>query len=165
MSNSPLVLRCYNHSMDERVISSLPELEDYAKNVLEEVSALPRSGAVVLALQGDLGAGKTAFVKALAKQLGVVEHVTSPTFVIMKSYEGRGARGESFKTLVHIDAYRLESAHELEVLGWNELIADPDALIAIEWPEKVPGAMPAGAVWLEFKHVSASGRRVKRVSS
>lgn len=165
--------RWYNHSMEERTISSIPELETYAKGVLESLSGLPHEGAVVLALAGDLGAGKTAFVKVLAKELGITEHITSPTFVIMKTYEinpvarnqkpestDPGATGFGFRVLTHIDAYRLESAHELEVLGWKELLADPDALIAIEWPEKVPGAIPQNAHHFVFEHVDETTRKI-----
>jgi tRNA threonylcarbamoyladenosine biosynthesis protein TsaE len=115
---------------------------------------------VVLALTGDLGAGKTAFVKAVAKELGITEHITSPTFVIMKMYETPVTNESGFKRLVHIDAYRLESAHELEVLGWNELLADPDALIAIEWPEKVPGTIPNNAHHFTFEHIDETTRKI-----
>lgn len=146
--------------MDERIISSIEELETYAKSVLSDLSFLPHEGAVVLALMGDLGAGKTAFVKAVAKELGITEHITSPTFVIMKTYDLPPTTNHGFKTLTHIDAYRLESAHELEVLGWKELLADPDALIAIEWPEKVPGAMPSNAQHFVFEHVDETTRKI-----
>lgn len=160
--------RWYNHSMEERTISSIPELETYAKGVLESLSGLPHEGAVVLALAGDLGAGKTAFVKAVAKELGITEHITSPTFVIMKTYdllvEGNKATRQQFgfKSLTHIDAYRLESAHELEVLGWKELLADPDALIAVEWPEKVPGTIPQNAHHFVFEHVDETTRKITK---
>lgn len=152
--------------MNDHLIQSIQELETYAGDVLAEIASLPREDAVVLALTGELGAGKTAFVKALAKHLGVDEHVTSPTFVIMKTYdlsvEGRkDTRTQfGFKTLTHIDAYRLENVRELEVLGWKELLADSDALIAIEWPEKVPGAMPDSARRFVFEHVDENTRKI-----
>lgn len=148
--------------MDERIISSIEELETYAKSVLSDLSSLPHEGAVVLALTGDLGAGKTAFVKAVAKELGITEHITSPTFVIMKTYNLQPTAHSGFKSLTHIDAYRLESAHELEVLGWNELLADPDALIAIEWPEKVPGTIPNNAHHFSFEHVDETTRKITK---
>ena len=113
---------------------SLVDTEHFAKTVLESISAAPHSGAAVLALSGELGSGKTAFVKALAKELGVEETVTSPTFVIEKIYKLSHSR---FKNLVHVDAYRLESAHELEVLGFKELLQNAENLVAIEWPERV----------------------------
>lgn len=88
--------------------------------------------APVIALSGHLGAGKTAFVKEIARELGITEEITSPTFVIMKIYETKHPR---WHRLVHIDAYRLERGEELEVLGWERLVADPYNLIMFEWPE------------------------------
>ena len=90
--------------------------------------------AVVVGLSGHLGAGKTAFVKAIAKEMGVEETVTSPTFVLMKIYETKNAK---WPRLVHIDAYRLEQPEELAALQWETLVADPHNLIMIEWPENV----------------------------
>ncbi len=100
---------------------------------------------MVVALSGDLGAGKTTFVQHIAKALGVEETVASPTFVIEKIY---ALAGQTFDRLVHIDAYRLDGAHELEKLGWQELLADPGNLILIEWPERVEAIIPADAIRL-----------------
>ena len=104
-------------------------------------SLSPRAGeATVVALSGDVGAGKTTFVQAAAEALGVREIVASPKFVIMQKYE---LPQGPFVRLIHIDAYRLKETRELEVLGWRELIADPGNLVFIEWPEQVPGALPS----------------------
>jgi tRNA threonylcarbamoyladenosine biosynthesis protein TsaE len=116
----------------------------------------PKDVAVVVALSGELGAGKTTFAQALAKALGVEESVTSPTFVIEKIY---ALSGKKFSRLVHIDAYRLNGAHELQVLGWDALLRDPQNLIVIEWPEKVEGAIPADALMLSFAG-SGEGRDI-----
>ena len=107
------------------------------------------NAALVVALEGDLGAGKTTFVQGVARALGIKESVTSPTFVIQKTYP---LQGSDFKQLVHIDAYRLKGAHELEVLEWKDAVADPSNLIFIEWPERVAGALPTNtrALHLEF---------------
>ena len=111
---------------------------------------VPRDGeATIVALSGDLGAGKTAFVKGVAKALGVKEHVTSPTFVIMKLYD---LEGQTFKKLVHIDAYRLKGEHHLKVLGWHELVSKPENLIFIEWPEQAGGAVPQSALRIHFRY-------------
>lgn len=101
--------------------------------------------ALVVGLSGHLGAGKTAFVKLVAKELGIAEIVTSPTFVLMKIYVikpglNSGADGRPkipWKQLIHIDAYRLERAQELEALNFEQLVADKNNLIMIEWPENV----------------------------
>ncbi len=110
---------------------------EVAKNFLEKIS--PKNVAVVVGLYGNLGAGKTAFTKAIAKNFGVEDNITSPTFVIEKIYE---LTNQKFKHLIHIDAYRLEKEQELISLGWNEIINDPENIIFIEWPERVIGIMP-----------------------
>jgi len=132
-------------------------MEEEAKRF---VSALrPRAGsATVVALSGDLGAGKTTFVKGVAKALGVSEHVTSPTFVIMKIYDISSPPAGGFDRLVHIDAYRLKGEHHLKVLGWEELLRDPKNLMFIEWPEKVGSAIPADAICLALRY-SGEGKR------
>lgn len=92
------------------------------------------TGATIIALSGDLGAGKTTFAQGIARALGVEEAVASPTFVIEKIYE---LTGQKWHRLIHIDAYRLEGEHELEVLGWSEVAQDRNNIIVIEWPEMV----------------------------
>jgi len=101
-----------------------------------------RSAATLVALSGELGAGKTTFAQAAAKSLGVEETVNSPTFVIEKIY---ALSDQRWGRLIHIDAYRLKGADELRALGWDEIVADPANLILIEWPEHVEDAIPEGA--------------------
>ena len=110
---------------------------EVAKNFLEKIS--PKDVAVVVGLYGNLGAGKTAFTKAVAKNLGVEDTITSPTFVIEKIYE---LTGQKFKHLIHIDPYRLEREQELVSLGWHDITANPENLIFIEWPDRVEDIMP-----------------------
>ena len=90
--------------------------------------------ATVVGLSGNLGAGKTTFVQAVAKHLGVKGRITSPTFVIMKSYK---LKAKNYKLLFHLDAYRLKNEKELLHLGWEEIINNKDHLVFIEWPENV----------------------------
>ena len=96
-----------------------------------------------------MGAGKTYFAQALGKVMGVEKNMPSPTFVIMKSYE---VDWGGFKKLIHIDAYRLEKEQELLNLGWEKLVNDPENIILIEWPERVPGLIPENARRILFKH-------------
>lgn len=95
--------------------------------------------ATVLALSGELGAGKTTFVQALARELGVRDVVQSPTYVLMKSYPIAFGR---FTKLVHIDAFRLESPEQFAALQPEQFLGDPAALVCIEWPERLLGALP-----------------------
>lgn len=99
-----------------------------------------------LALHGDMGVGKTTFVQGLAEGLGVHEHVTSPTFSIYTVYRGQG------RMLVHVDAYRLESENQIEGLLLEEFLVSPWVL-AIEWPEKIAGWIPANALHLALSIV------------
>jgi tRNA threonylcarbamoyladenosine biosynthesis protein TsaE len=127
--------------METREIRTLEQLGEVAESVLSKPASSEE--ARVLALSGDLGAGKTAFVKQLGTQLGIQEEITSPTFVVMKSYAI--PEHPRFRTLTHIDAYRIESPEEMRVLGWDELRADPSRLIAVEWPERIKEIMPKEA--------------------
>ncbi|MEK7228109.1 MAG: tRNA (adenosine(37)-N6)-threonylcarbamoyltransferase complex ATPase subunit type 1 TsaE [Patescibacteria group bacterium] len=113
------------------------ELSSVAKEVLSllEVS---EDRATVVAFYGELGAGKTTLVQAIATELGVQEMVTSPTFVIAKWYR---TTTSNFYTLVHIDAYRIEKEEELSTLGFDKLLREPKALVIIEWPEKLPNTL------------------------
>lgn len=128
----------------ERRTAFLPELEAEAARFISSLTPDPR-GATFVTLSGELGAGKTAFVKAVAEALGVEDVVTSPTFVLEKIYL-LGSSTSKFKRLVHIDAYRLERGSDLIPLGFDELMKDAGNLILLEWPEKVKDALPAPAV-------------------
>ena len=141
----------YTFSMKSLTSHSLAETEHIAENWLGLISNkyADHDEALIVGLSGHLGAGKTAFTKAIAKLLGVTEEVTSPTFVIMKmydlKYEAKNSTSQTgakivetpWKRLVHIDAYRLERREELGALDWEKLVADRNNLILIEWPENV----------------------------
>ncbi len=112
--------------------------------------------AVVVALKGDLGAGKTTFSKEFAKLIGVKEEIVSPTFVLMKIYD---MESKGFKKYIHIDAYRFANEKELSSLGWDDLISDESHLIFIEWPEMVSGLIPDNAIRLSFEHGERENER------
>ena len=121
--------------MKEYISYSLEETAQIAHEWIKDISAEPKSdGALIVGLSGHLGAGKTAFVKLVAKELGVREEITSPTFVIMKMYP---IEHPNWKRLVHIDAYRLEKSEELKAINFEKFAADPGNLIMVEWPENV----------------------------
>jgi len=101
-------------------ISTLEELHTVAEDIYKTLEK-DKEHATLLTLKGDLGAGKTAFTKELAKILGVETHVTSPTFVLAKEYN---LKDQAFSKLIHIDAYRLEGEETLETVGFDELLKD-----------------------------------------
>lgn len=94
-----------------------------------------------LALHGDLGVGKTTFVQGLARGFKITQPITSPTFNLYSVHRG------PTRLLVHLDAYRIESAREIEHLLLEDFLISPWCL-AIEWPEKISGWLPAGALHL-----------------
>jgi tRNA threonylcarbamoyladenosine biosynthesis protein TsaE len=106
----------------------------------------PGAVATVLALHGDLGAGKTTFVQQYAARLGVTEPVTSPTFVIQKVYP----LTKPWDQFVHIDAYRIESAAEMNQLGFAELLNTSRTLVCIEWAERIDSLLPDNTKHLTF---------------
>ncbi len=112
---------------------AVPTVEDWA-GVAKEVVRHIVPGSV-LALQGELGAGKTTFTQALAKEFGVVKIPQSPTFALMRSYGVPNHEG--IKRLIHVDAYRLEDEKELMVLDLDEELADGESVLVVEWPEKI----------------------------
>ena len=138
-------------------VHSVAELEIFSATFVKTL-AQSAGGATLVTLTGDLGAGKTTFAKMIAKQLGVEEEVTSPTFVIERIYQLTA--GQTYARLVHIDAYRLTSAQELEVLGWKEVIADKSNLILLEWPEMVESAIPEGAIRVQLEWISETERDI-----
>lgn len=133
--------------------------------VATEFLANLKPGVNVVALQGDLGSGKTAFTQEAGKLLGVMENMHSPTFVIMKIYEINETLaklvGGRFKKFIHIDAYRLESADELLKLGWEELTKQPENLIFIEWPERVAEIIPKEAKKISFEFIDEQTREIE----
>jgi tRNA threonylcarbamoyladenosine biosynthesis protein TsaE len=96
-----------------------------------------------LALHGDLGAGKTTFVQGLAHGFGIVEPVTSPTFNIYTVHRS------PHRLLVHLDAYRLDTAGQADALLLEDFLVSPWCL-AIEWPERIPGYLPPDTLHLDL---------------
>lgn len=140
-----------------RYLSKSPkETNDIARDFLDTLNHTGNS-CVVIALEGELGAGKTAFAQEVGKILGVAENMHSPTFVIEKIYQ---ISFKNFKRLIHIDAYRLEKDSELLHLGWNEIIKESENLILIEWPENVAGIIPTDAKRILFKFIDETTREI-----
>jgi tRNA threonylcarbamoyladenosine biosynthesis protein TsaE len=109
------------------------------------------SDGLTLGLIGPLGAGKTAFVKGLAEGLGIdPAGVSSPTFVIMNQYTAGDRR------LAHVDLYRLESAQELDDTGFVDVL-EPGTIVAVEWADRLPQALPADRLELHIDRVGLAG--------
>jgi len=141
----------------------MKSIKEYISNNYEDTFAIGKKlasdlkGGDVLALSGDLGAGKTAFVQGLASGLGVKELVNSPTYTIMKLYEANKSR---IKQLCHVDAYRLNDAHELSDIGLSDYFNQSDTIVAIEWPEKIKAFLPKNCFTIKIERISDSGRKI-----
>lgn len=131
-----------------------------------------RKHALVLAMQGDLGGGKTTFIQGLARGLGIKENITSPTFVILKKFEipllhqcpgkpqlhfARNDRGSLF---YHIDAYRLEKPEDLTDLAIEGILSDTNNIVAIEWSEKIQKILPKNAIKIKFEFIDEKTRKI-----
>ena len=110
----------------------------------------------IIAFTGDLGAGKTAFTRGLARGLGIQDRITSPTFTIVNEYEGGRL------PLFHFDMYRLESAEELFDIGWEDYLCR-GGICVVEWSEKVSEAL-AGAMWIDIRQGAGDNDRVITVA-
>jgi tRNA threonylcarbamoyladenosine biosynthesis protein TsaE len=128
------------------------------RNLGEKIGQLIKNPLLV-ALTGDLGSGKTVFVQGLARGLEVSAdyYITSPTFTLINEYPGR------FQ-LIHVDLYRLESAEDLEDIGLNDLLYD-QAVIAIEWADKLSGNLPAGYLSMNFEIIGDEDRKISLLAS
>ena len=128
--------------------TSEKETYEFARSLAESLT-----GGGCFALSGDLGAGKTVFVKGFAKGLGIDGAVTSPTFIIMNKYGGGRL------PLYHFDMYRLDGKQAAS-LGFSEIFEEKDAVCLVEWPENAPGLLPKGAVHINIKRINENTREI-----
>lgn len=126
--------KMYNLTMSKIITHSEEETKNFAKNFAAELT-----GGVILCLYGELGAGKTTFVKGLAEGLQINNTITSPTFTLMNVYETKQIldKSRNIKQLIHIDTYRLKDEKELIEIGAEDYVGAEDTITVIEWPEKV----------------------------
>lgn len=120
-----------------------------AKKILEACDF-----AKIFAFYGNLGAGKTTFIKSICKALGVSEEVTSPTFALVNEYQGEDA------IVYHFDFYRIESEIEAYDIGIDEYL-DSGAYCLIEWPERIPSILPAEAIQIQIQSISTTTRTIE----
>lgn len=129
------------------VTKSEAETEDLGRRL---AAVLP--GGSVVAMYGDLGAGKTAFVRGMARGMGLSCRVSSPTFTIVNEYLGE-------RELIHFDMYRLSGAEELFDIGWEDYLAR-GAVCAVEWSENVEGAFFGDEIRVTIEKLSDNERKI-----
>ena len=140
-----------NTSFETSVITGCEaETEALAARVARAVSP-----GTVIALVGDLGAGKTVFTRGFARALGVKEPVSSPTYTIIQEY--RTGEGRDF---FHLDLYRISDEYSALGFGVDEYLDDPEAYVLVEWPERISGIMPPGTVTVHIRHLGGDRREI-----
>ncbi len=140
----------------EFVSHSPTETKDIAAKLAAKIAlAKPEEGAAVIALEGDLGAGKTTFVQGFTKALGIDEAVKSPTFLLMKRYDIAHDRH-----LYHIDCYRLEDHKALLPLEIEEILQNTDNIILIEWAERILPILPPDRITIRLAHMDETTRSI-----
>ncbi len=153
----------------EFITKNTQETKQAAQDLVKKLSELAYQGALVLALQGELGAGKTTFIQGLGKALGIKEKILSPTFVIMRRYgvrplgrdKGSPAKAGTPMNLYHLDCYRLNGVEDLSGLGFEEILKDKKNLVVIEWAERIKNVLPKDAVWIKFEHRGEDERKIR----
>jgi len=130
------------------------------KGAKRKSEAKPRE-ALVLCMEGDLGAGKTTFTQGLLKGLKVKGPYTSPTFVVMKEYETSHKKQSPNKIqkIYHIDAYRIDEKGLLN-LGWEEIVGDEKNIVIVEWSERVKKILPVRALKIKLEWVDENKRKI-----
>ena len=119
--------------------------------------------ALVFALTGNLGTGKTTFVQGFLRAAGIKKKITSPTFAIVKSYKVKSYK--DYKKIFHIDCYRIEKLKELSGLGLKEILNNPENIVLIEWPERIKKILPKDLIWIKFEYGEKINQRIITILS
>lgn len=135
--------------MDDFLSHSVEQTEEFAEEFSKNLN-----GNEIIAMYGELGAGKTAFARGLARGLGVEDSVSSPTFAIVNEYQG-------VYPIYHFDMYRIESWNDLDSIGFFDYI--DNGVIIIEWSENIEGALPDDIIRININKTSNENERIIRI--
>lgn len=135
--------------MKQYTTTSEKETKDLAKKLAKQLHG-------VIALSGELGAGKTTFVQGFAKGLGIKEKILSPTFVLIRQHYIPNSK----QILYHLDLYRIDDPDQIESVGIKELLQNPKNMILIEWAEKIKKYLPKETTWIYFETLGNSKRKI-----
>jgi tRNA threonylcarbamoyladenosine biosynthesis protein TsaE len=157
--------------MLKKISKSAKQTQEFGEKFAEKIllSRTSLKTAVVLALHGNLGAGKTCFLQGFAKGLKIKENILSPTYVIYKKFEVsqcpiyiKRPAGHFIckRVFYHFDCYRINKPEEILELGFKQIISNPKNIVAIEWPEKIKKILPKGVININFKFVDKNKREI-----
>ncbi len=126
--------------------------------MFNKISLATEKNALVMALEGELGAGKTTLTQGLAKILGIKAKVKSPTFTLIKKYKIPRLKKSRF--LYHLDCYRLRDHRDLLALGIKDILNNKENVILIEWPERIRKILPKNHIKIHMDHVNKHTRKI-----
>ena len=131
---------------------SVEETQDLAKKLAKNINP-----GITISLIGDLGTGKTTFTKGFARQMGIKDHVTSPTFKLISEYQGKKYK------LNHIDAYRMNGPEDFLNIGGEEYLISKDSITIIEWGDLLNDLLPSKTIRVNFKRIKSpkESRRIE----
>ncbi len=141
--------------MDTVISSSAEETVELGRKIAGDLC-----GGEVIAIEGLLGAGKTTLIKGIAEGLGVADtsEVRSPTFVLLRTYEGKTSAGKPV-SIHHMDAYRLRDGADFDDMGGLDLMGDA-AVLVIEWADRVASGLPENRINVSMEHVDPKTRKI-----
>ncbi len=152
------------------ITNNFEETQKLGEDFIKSVKRLNLNQALVVALHGELGGGKTTFVQGAAKGLGIKRRIISPTFVIVRSYELQNQKSPfrsamqnyagQAKIFYHIDLYRVNSKKEIQELGMEEIINNKNNIVIIEWAERMEGLLPKNRIDIKFEYLGENKRRI-----
>ena len=142
----------------ECITYSFSQTRNLAKRLARKILKISlRKKAIIIALEGELGSGKTTFLQGFAKGLGIKDKILSPTFVILKNFQISSSK---FQCFYHIDCYRIKKPEELLALGFKEIISNPQNIVTIEWADKIKKILPKDVIFLGLEFKDKNKRRI-----
>lgn len=138
----------------EIITKSAKETEKLGKQIAVKLKA-----PVFIAFYGNLGAGKTTFIQAVAKGLGIEKRVVSPTFILAREYEIK-ENPSGLKKLYHVDLYRINNSQEAEAIGIDEMMKDNAGVVLVEWAERMKDALPEKRIDVRMENIGENKRKI-----
>jgi tRNA threonylcarbamoyladenosine biosynthesis protein TsaE len=132
---------------------SIKETQKIAADLAHKI--IKTQKGVVVALEGELGAGKTVFVKGFAQALGIKSKIKSPTFVLMKKY-----KVSKEVNLYHLDCYRIGGHKDLKISEFKEITQEPHNIVLVEWAERIVEILPEKHITVHIDHISENERKI-----
>lgn len=148
----------------EYITNSESQTRNVAHQIIKDIISHQKKGPLFIGLVGDLGAGKTTFMKGVADFFDVQETILSPTFVIQKIYpiskENQEKENHSFQKLVHMDLYRLPDEKSLEAIRWDDYKNEEGNVLFVEWPNQIWQSVPADMLEIKIEHLGNDERKI-----